>query len=818
MRLAAVPVLGVALVLGAGGSAGAASANGPTQVWPMAGDTFNGIARELGVHPDALARANADRFPTEKSRDLIRADEPLNIPSDWDGHYEGGSWWEIHHKLRLPGDWKDLAEANPGLRRGADGSGLDAGAPVVVPGGAREPGHESPAPENPGHQRPDHHRDPRGDATTDPATDHPGGDRSGSGLWDSPVWDAVALWGGRALVAAAVVVAFVWLKRVLRKRAFAKRIAAWEAVEARSEKPAVLWDVLRGELTVTEAASRLGVSVAEVEETRDWAVALLTGGRLPILVEAAAGAAGQRVWTLNPLLEKLRARAPPAAVQALLRDPVATLKLGGKEEDYTRKAPEELAEGLAELVFGFLRGVVWDLLAVEGGPRPSTSLDTVTADLREASATLREANRGHVADVTLRSAIVSLIAARHAGSAWREAWATRRVPRELRDADTRRLRTELGDIRPRLRDHPANQKKLAAAEAIALREALNEGAIAGHGRKKVEKATRKASMRFVARNIANLLALFTAAAPESALMFTAKDEAIAGHYDLTTAKVNALAPGLTAASPLVGLGFSILGDRMITSMRWITLAVAVGLGGLVVAGLGGGSGVFGLIASTVALAVWDAVMGGPARARFDKNFPVVDEMAKAHRSAQLQSSFKLGQLLWRQAYLGAFIVIGVALSYLVMSVVALVGMVVILAYLKGGTLKVQPRAPPKLGAAARGVLDQIRGSRGGVRRWLSAIPVGTVLTGLPMYALGGGLVGIMLRLIIAANGESAWLIGTSLVGFGAMYLSLVPRVLAWGLGTPPIWAKLNTLLGGARGGGPVNQARVLLGLALLGAA
>jgi hypothetical protein len=54
-------------------------------------------------------------------------------------------------------------------------------------------------------------------------------------------------------------------------------------------------------------------------------------------------------------------------------------------------------------------------------------------------------------------------------------------------------------------------------------------------------------------------------------------------------------------------------------------------------------------------------------------------------------------------------------------------------------------------AALRGVYDQIRGARAGLRRWLVAIPVGTVLTGLPSYALSGGLVGVMLRLVIASG-------------------------------------------------------------------
>ncbi|MGH3588630.1 MAG: hypothetical protein ACRDQ0_20160, partial [Pseudonocardia sp.] len=277
------------------------------------------------------------------------------------------------------------------------------------------------------------------------------------------------------------------------------------------------------------------------------------------------------------------------------------------------------------------------------------------------------------------------------------------------------------------------------------------------------------------------------------------------------------APLLTLMSPIVGLAYSVGGDRMIKTMRWITLAAGVGIVGLLISGLGEGSKMTGLVTATAAYAVWDAVMGGPVRARFDKYHPVADELAKAHRAAQLQSSFKLGQLVWRVGFLLGFLAVGVATSYLVMAVVALGGMVVLLVSLRGGTLKAQPRDPTTLQDSVRGVYYQIRGSRGGVRRWLAAIPIGTVLTGLPMYALGGGLIGIMLRLIMAGSGESAWLVGTTLASWGAIYLSFAPRVLAWLLGTPPMWGTLSKWLGGARKGGPVDQARVLVGLAWLGA-
>ncbi|MGH3586503.1 MAG: hypothetical protein ACRDQ0_09270, partial [Pseudonocardia sp.] len=74
VRVAAVVVVFVAVFLD---GAWPAAAAGSMRVRPGAGDTFDGLARALGVHPDVLAAANADRFPTAESRDLIFTGEPL---------------------------------------------------------------------------------------------------------------------------------------------------------------------------------------------------------------------------------------------------------------------------------------------------------------------------------------------------------------------------------------------------------------------------------------------------------------------------------------------------------------------------------------------------------------------------------------------------------------------------------------------------------------------------------------------------------------------------------------------------------------------
>ncbi|MGH3585624.1 MAG: LysM peptidoglycan-binding domain-containing protein, partial [Pseudonocardia sp.] len=285
LRLSGVVVLGAALVVLSAASVGASATGGPTRLWVQRGDTFNEIARALGVDPDALAAANADRFPTEESRDLIIPNEPLETPAEWDGTYRaqpGDSWWEIaERRFRLPGDWRDLAGANPDLRRGPDGTGLDEGARVVVPGGTarpeREPGqipgHEPgdiPGPQPPGRD-PGHHP---GRQSSQDSSGHPKENNPSSGF---DLWDAMSLWGPRVAVVAVVVVAVIWAKRALRRRAYNKRLDEWKAAEARSpEKLEMLWAVLSGAMSEGDAASRLRVSLAEMRELYVWAARYLT--------------------------------------------------------------------------------------------------------------------------------------------------------------------------------------------------------------------------------------------------------------------------------------------------------------------------------------------------------------------------------------------------------------------------------------------------------------------------------------------------------------------------------------------------------------
>ena len=64
--------------------------------------------------------------------------------------------------------------------------------------------------------------------------------------------------------------------------------------------------------------------------------------------------------------------------------------------------------------------------------------------------------------------------------------------------------TLLGVVRGRLRQYDATRDGLLAQQTRELLSALNRGAADGYGEKTVEKATRVASMGWVARNIAPL--------------------------------------------------------------------------------------------------------------------------------------------------------------------------------------------------------------------------------------------------------------------------------------------------------------------------
>jgi hypothetical protein len=102
---------------------------------------------------------------------------------------------------------------------------------------------------------------------------------------------------------------------------------------------------------------------------------LFTEGPQPLLAIVVED--GVTRFGPSPELRALLARAPPVAVRALLRDPAKAL---GVKDIATKSADE-----LAELVFGFLRGAVWQQDAVEGAPAPAVTLKDVVSSLRDAT-------------------------------------------------------------------------------------------------------------------------------------------------------------------------------------------------------------------------------------------------------------------------------------------------------------------------------------------------------------------------------------------------------------------------------------------------
>ena len=529
----------------------------------------------------------------------------------------------------------------------------------------------------------------------------------------------------------------------------------------------------------------------------------MTTGPQALLRETSAR---KHSWGPSRRLRSLLPRAPPAAVEALLRNPGATLA----------GTPGEPAER----VFTFLRGAVWEHNRVAGMAAGRGLVGQIALRVGEYPK-LFEDFRDNVGERKQleadKKALVGLRAVTLTGSV-----------RGLRLARLRllfhpRMRT-VRDPGAYLADHKVVSRlaELRERRQVVGHELLNRGTLAGYDPGRLARAMMRIEVGFVRGNIAALIGSAHAAAAETSQLTTATADA-SKHFGVATLPgLNLIVSLLLLVAPVSGLALSLLGDRTIRSMRWVAPVSIAGVAALVAVPVLGGAGVWGFVGVFAALAMWDAMLGGPARAMFDRYFPEPDPLARSMRSAQLQSSFKQGQLLMRGVPMILFLLVGVGNGFLAMGVSFAIVMVAVLVFLSSGVRgKHRTRAGPATPVSKKRVRDVRDGTRGGFGRWVFSIQPLTFLTGLPGYALGGGSLAVLIEMIdlspvaamlgFFAPGVSPEVV----VAIATLVLSLGSRFVAWRGGTPKIWKRLYPRLGKVSGEDRIDEGNVLIRLAWL---
>ncbi|MGH3587878.1 MAG: hypothetical protein ACRDQ0_16305, partial [Pseudonocardia sp.] len=287
--------------------------------------------------------------------------------------------------------------------------------------------------------------------------------------------------------------------------------------------------------------------------------------------------------------------------------------------------------------------------------------------------------------------------------------------------------------------------------------------------------------------------------------YTAAEEAVGRHHGLDAASVSSLGGAVSWASTVFGLILMPFGGRLTATMWPYVIASTIGLVGVVVFGFGAGTG--GFIASLLMTFLWDA-LSPLLRARYEDRYPILDEL-RAERAGQFQTGFKAGQMLPIQLLLVGYQTIGVGPTSMIAAAVAAVLVIVATVYVNRGAEPVGAAAEsPALRESAHRMAALIRSTYGGVARLLFSVPVGTVLTGLPVYALAGGMVGTAVELSLLGGGGNLWLIGSLTVATGVSLLTFAPRFTAVVTGLQ--WARLHKALGGS-----ADEAGVLVRLFFL---
>jgi hypothetical protein len=604
--------------------------------------------------------------------------------------------------------------------------------------------------------------------------------------------------------------------------------------------PPALWEL-------AESLSR-----PEVRSAVEDAVVQLTNGVEPLLhVSEVNGVVRVR---LAEMLEKLLARGPPpgkvsapdAFVDALVADPATVLR--------DAELGQKPADAIAKAVFDAARRVVWARTAARAweGWRAWLPLSSWLSfswlpfswlswkplswkplswkpggqaeRLHQLGKPVRAAAEKKAAHKALRREWEALQRWHNAvqSGSWRKRFVARwGVPERLRSLSQPDLDARWAELEEAMQTFEEKLKCLDEELWRQMRRAWSLGAMDGLTNRRAVNAVDMAAQGWVGSKFALILGFFNALPGETQSALGAASQKVGENYGHDALWLNTWDARLSNANVVFGLGAAFLAPWLTRSMTRIMLVNMGGMAALAVMSLGGG--LVEYAAAALLISMWYSMVGA-TKTVWKSTTSSVSAESRSQLEANYQSGNRLGSLLPILVFIAGFAIVGFGVTVIVMAALFAVFNFGVWWHLRDAG-PVQARVPPLSEALAK-QRKLVRATRGGWQRLLFSMPVGNALSTLYMYGLAWNMAETVLRMnMLGAGTGSVWLLGAISLAAGVAFLRFGSRTVQWLAGLP--WVALERFLG-TRGAwkqlfgrevpdGPIDHARVLVSIAVLGA-
>ncbi|MEJ3656598.1 LysM peptidoglycan-binding domain-containing protein [Actinomycetes bacterium KLBMP 9759] len=658
------------------------------------GDTLGKIATRLGISKQALVEANADRFPTRRSQDRIRAGETLELPAP---------------AAPLPAQ---KAEPTPSSTEPATPQPATASSPrwrMWLGGGVVVLGLLALA---------------RWRASVK---------RGRAWAKQRAAWRDVE--PGRERVSGAVAL-MEWL---LRKRAAGRHAGRVSELRADVAGDPRLAAFLAGQPDGDDLdrvlADLVATGMVRVVLGRDGDLLVPTGVFAELLARAPPDLLGAMGRNLAAVIGAPDLTTPDvmAAVLDRLRDGVWAAEAAWGSRGATAAGTKQLyaptrAAARAYRAALAARGRL--LAQLEALKRIEQLLRARLTAKARASARWRAAVGSPLRRLVTTGPLLVATVALHL--------LTRELPADLRRMAPEAIRAALLE---RAAAVAASLADLRDAEARAAVAASHAAAAAGVGREQAEQAevrAREGVRRFIPA-VVGLLGAFPGQATSVASIAGMAIAAALGVAPTWVATQGANAAIFAAA---VGLVAALLGDRLIRTMRPMAVIGAAGTLALLVLGLAPASGL--LLPALAAIGAMGTA-GALAQGRMERYHPVAAEL-KDQRNGSKERANRVLALVFPLAVTGSIEAFGVPVTLVAMSAVAAALTVLALLVLRGQNPDLTLHEPPSPLASVKAYLMRVVATPRGLLRAVMSISMITLLTGLPGFLIGGAIVDTMVRI------------------------------------------------------------------------